>query len=150
MAENLFAQSDDDSWNIVLLQEIIDYRKDNAIAIPATSGSYTTETGQRRKVITTKGWEIKVLWSDQSTSWLPLPAVKESNPIELVEFAITTGIASEPAFNWWNHKTTRRRKQMIKRVKSQRIRKGRMKFGLQIPGTVEEALALDRANGNSL
>ena len=39
---------------------------------------------------------------------------------------------------------------MIKQMKAQRCRKGRMKFGVMIPGTVEEAIEIDRANGNTL
>ena len=39
---------------------------------------------------------------------------------------------------------------MIGRLQAQRIRKGQMKFGIEIPGTVEQAIALDAKNGNSL
>ena len=60
----------------------------------------TTSSGQRRPVITTKGWDVQVRWSDQSTGWLPLSELKESNPTELAEFAIAAGVNKEPAFNW--------------------------------------------------
>lgn len=150
IAENLFDQADNEGWDTGLLREIVDYRKDESIAIPSSEGYYETATGQRRKVITTKGWDIKVLWSDKSYSWIPMSDLKESNPIELAEFAVAVGISSEPAFNWWVPATLRRRKRLIKRLKSQRVRKGRMKFGIHIPGTVEEALALDQSNGNNL
>ena len=54
------------------------------------------------------------------------------------------------SFNWWAHKVLKQRDRMIKQMKAQRCCKGRMKFGVQIPGTVEEAIELDRANGNTL
>ena len=38
---------------------------------------------------------------------------------------------------------------MIKQMKAQQCRKGRMKVGVLIPGTVEEAIEIDRANGNT-
>ena len=39
---------------------------------------------------------------------------------------------------------------MIKQMKARLCRKGRMKFGVQIPGTVDEAIALDTEDGNTL
>ena len=39
---------------------------------------------------------------------------------------------------------------MIKQMKAQQCRKGKMKFGVQIPGTLEQAIELDRINGNTL
>ena len=44
--------------------------------------------------------------------------LKESNPIELAEFAVAVGILLEPTFNWWVPVTLRRRKRLIKRLKS--------------------------------
>ena len=150
IAENLFAQSDDNGWDSGILKEIVDHRKDENIALPPSQGYYETSSGQRRKVITTKGWEIKVRWLDQSSNWIPMALLKESNPVELAEYAVAVGIAKEPAFNWWVPSTLKRRKRLIHRLKVQRVRKGRMKFGITIPGTVEEALELDRKNGNTL
>ena len=39
---------------------------------------------------------------------------------------------------------------MIPRLKSAYCRKGKMKFGLMVPGTVAEAMKLDAENGNAL
>ena len=150
ISENLMQQVDSDGWDCGLLEEIIDFRKDSRIAVPVSSGFVNTTSGQKRPVITTKGWDLKVKWKDQSTSWIPLAALKESNPVEVSEFAIASGISSEPAFRWWVHKTIRRRDRLIKKLKATYVRKGRMKFGIDVPGTVEQALALDTANGNTL
>jgi hypothetical protein len=35
------------------------------------------------------------------TDWLPLNYLKESYPIQVVEYAVTTKIAEQPAFAWW-------------------------------------------------
>jgi hypothetical protein len=42
----------------------------------------------------TIGWELLVMWKDQSMSWVPLKDLKVSNPVELAEYAV----ADEPAF----------------------------------------------------
>ena len=60
-----------------------------------------TTTGTRRRVITTKGWDIKVKWETGDTSYVPLKDVKETNPAAVATYAIRAGIAKEPAFAWW-------------------------------------------------
>lgn len=106
-------------------------------------------TGQTRNIVTTKGWDIQLQWKDGSTNWLPLSEVKECCPIELAEYAVANGIDTKPAFKWWVKHALRNQDRMIGRLQAQRIRKGRMKFGIEIPGTVEQAIALDTRNRNA-
>jgi hypothetical protein len=150
IAENLLNQADGDGWDTGLLEEIIDIRKDEEVAVPIKDGYVATQSGQEKPVITTKGWDVQVRWQDQSTGWVPLADIKESNPVQVAEFVIASGLEKEPAFNWWARKTLKRRDRIIKRLKVQRVRKGRMKFGIEIPGTVEQAKQLDKENGNTL
>ena len=150
IADNLLNQADGDGWDTGLLEEIIGSRKDENVAIPKDKGFFENANGTKKPVITTKGWDIQVRWRDQSSNWIPLAEIKESNPIEVAEFAVASGHADEPAFKWWVHKVLKRRDRMISRLKTQRCRKGRMKFGIDVPGDVAEAMKLDAANGNSL
>lgn len=87
---------------------------------------------------------------DQSTSWVPLNLIKESKAIEVAEYSFANNYHYEPAFRWWVHKVLRRRDRPIKRVQSQNCRKGRTKFGIEVPQTVEDSKLLDIANGNTL
>ena len=150
IAENLPNQADSDGWDTGLLDEIIGFRKDDAIAVDKDQGYIQSANGQNRAVITTKGWDVQIRWKDQSTNWVPLSEVKESNPIEVAEAAIAHGVAREPAFNWWVSKVVRKRSRIIKKLKTVRCRKGKMKFGIDVPGSVEEAIKLDEKNGNTL
>ena len=51
---------------------------------------------------TTKGWEFQVQWNDGTSPWVPLKDMKESNLIEVAEYATArSGIQLEPAFIWW-------------------------------------------------
>ena len=61
-------------------------------------------------------------------------------------------IADEPAFNWWVSWVLKKRDRIISLVKrrSARYHKRTHKFGIEIPKTVNEALAIDKATGTTL
>ena len=149
LAESLLEQADDDGWDSGVVDEFVDFRKDDSKAIPIQKGTFETSTGQTRKVITTKGWEVQVRWKDKSTSWISLKDAKNSNPGGLAELAVSRGVENEPAFKWWVPSALREKKRLISRLVSRRVRKGRMKFGIMVPGSVEEAIELDRINNNT-
>ena len=150
LAESLLEQADDDRWDSGIIDEYVDLRRDDSIAVPKNKGQFETSTGQLRNVVTTKGWEIQVRWKDKSTSWISLHEAKNGDPGGLAEFAVSRGVQHEPAFKWWIATALKEKKRLISRLQSRRIRKGRMKFGIMIPGSVEEAIELDRKNGNTL
>jgi hypothetical protein len=64
-------------------------------------GYIVVKNGKRRHKLTTKGWKLCVKWKDGSTSWEALKDLKESNPFEDAEYAVSTKRVSEPAFAWW-------------------------------------------------
>ena len=71
--------------------------------------------------------------------------------METAEYAVSQGIVSEPAFNWWVKAVLRRRDRIIAQVKSRQTRylKKRFKFGIEVPKTIKEAYAIDKKNGNT-
>ena len=69
--------------------------------------------------MTTQGWELLVQWKDGSVSWEKLKDLKESNPVEVAEYAVANRIVEEPAFAWWVPHTLRKRNRIISKVKSQ-------------------------------
>lgn len=147
IAENIYQQVDDDGFNYDLLFDIVDYRKDES-AVKRENGYYTTPTGGKRKVITTKGWHLQVKWENGEMSWVKLKDAKNSNPIEVAQFAMAKGIENEPAFAWWVKPALRKRKAIISKASTKHPRK--MKFGVKIPLAYDEAVILDRENGNTL
>ena len=50
---------------------------------------------------TTVGWLFLIQWGDESKQWVDLKVLKESNPVQVREYAIACGIENEPAFAWW-------------------------------------------------
>jgi hypothetical protein len=146
IAENILSQVDSDGYNYCFLSEILGHRFTDE-AIPKERGKISTKSGMK-PIITTKGWQLYVRWKDQSTSWVELRDLKESNPVELAEYAVAHHLQSQPAFQWWVPYTIRKREAIISKVNS-RFKKNNVKFGIEVPNTVEEALALDRKNGNN-
>jgi hypothetical protein len=58
------------------------------------------------------------------------------------------GIESEPAFAWWVPWTLKKRDVILAAV-NKRYWKRTHKFGIRIPHSVEEALQIDKENGNT-
>jgi len=76
-----------------------------------------------------------------------LKDLKESHPIEVVEFARARCIDNEPVFKWWVPHALRKRDIAISAVKS-RIRKTTHKCGIEIPTNIEHAEETDEKNGD--
>ena len=101
IAENMLTQVDSDGFSTTMMKSIVDYRKDELVAVSMTDKYLTTTSGQKRMRKTTVGKKLLVRWADASESWIPLKDMKESHPVETAEFARARSIADEPAFAWW-------------------------------------------------
>jgi hypothetical protein len=117
IAENMYAQVDDEGNMFQLLLEIMDHKKDGT-AIDISNGMVTSANGNMKPMIMTQGWMLLVMWKDRSMSWVKLKDLKASNPIELAEYAVVNCIAEEPAFKWWVSHMLRKRNRIISKVKS--------------------------------
>ena len=148
IAENMFAQIDEEGHRHVLMDEIIDHRT-NGKQVMQQDAFLTTRSGTKRRRQTTVGWEILVQWKDGSTTWNSLKDIKGAYPVQLAEYAVSMKLAGEPAFAWWVPHTLRKRNRIVAKVKSKYWQRTH-KFGIRIPKTVEEARALDLENGNTL
>ena len=98
---------------------------------------------------TTQGWDLLVDWKDGYSSWIPLKYVKVSNPVELAEYAAGNRLNIEPAFKWWVRDVLRYCNIIIAKVQAKYWRMTH-KFGIRAPKSINEALAIDKENGNTL
>jgi len=107
--------------------------------------------GRASKRRNTFGWRICCQWKDGSTTWESLKDLKESHPLEMAEYAVAQDIQHEPAFNWWVPQVLRLRARIISLVKKRKMSylKKNMKFGIEVPTSVDHALEIDKKNGNS-
>jgi hypothetical protein len=145
IAENMYAQVDEEGRQFQVLEEIVDHMKDNS-AVPISEGYTTSRNGERKPKITTKGHKLLCRYKGGSTGWQKLKDIKESNPIEVAEFAVANNLVEEPAFKWWVPSVLRRRNRIISKAKS-RYWRTTHKFGIKLPHSVAEALEIDRVTG---
>ena len=146
IAQNMYIQVDSQGQSTLLLKSILDYSMDSS-AVPMEEKYVTTKSGQRRLRQTTTGWKLLVQWRDGSEQWVPLKLLKEANPIEVAEFAVSRGIQDYPAFAYWVPYVLRKRDRIISTVNS-RIKKTTHKYGIAVPRTIEEAKQIDALNNN--
>ena len=147
IAENMLSQVDDQGFQYNLLEAIVDHRK-NDKAVSKEDMYWVDKKKKKHLRKTTIGWQLKVLWRDGTEQWIPLKDLKESNPIEVAEYAKAKDIATEPAFRWWLPHVLKRRDRLISAVKS-RVKKTTHKYGIEVPTSVQHAFELDRKNGNT-
>lgn len=116
VAEAIFAQIDDEGNEFNILADVIDHKKTSE----ALQGddNYVTHNGKQYPKQTTKGWSMCVQWRDGSTSWVRLVDLKESNPVEVAEYALANKLLNEPAFSWWAPYILRKRQRIIAKIKS--------------------------------
>mmetsp|Transcript_24287 Transcript_24287/g.34810 ORF Transcript_24287/g.34810 Transcript_24287/m.34810 type:complete len:1184 (-) Transcript_24287:1334-4885(-) len=143
IADAIYAQVDDDGLEHTLFSSIIGHHKKQD-ALEDDAAFVNTQGSQNpHPVRTTKGWDICIEWKDGSSSWHPLTDVRNSFPIHLAEYAIKNNLDSELAFRWWVKDALRRKQFMLSAVKT-RYAKRTHKFGIRVPQSVDEALAIDK------
>ena len=147
IAENLFAQVDQEGNRFVMLDSITGTRTDGNQVLQQDAFVYTS-SGTNRRVHTTKGWEVCIQWKDGSTTWNTLKDVKDSYPVQMAEFAVQNRISEEPAFAWWVKHVLKKRDRIIS--KTQRFWVKTHKYGIRVPNTVKEAIEIDKDNGDTL
>jgi hypothetical protein len=138
ITESMYAQADIDGNQYLLLSKIINHKSDgNAVHID--NSHFTTATGRKKTMRTTKGWKFCVTWKDESTTWEDLKDLKESNPVQVAEYVVSNKLISQPAFAWWVPFTLKKRDRIVAKVNS-RYLKRTQKFGIEVPKSVEHAL----------
>jgi hypothetical protein len=147
IAENMYAQCDTEGNQYLLMESMTEYRKDDTAIDMADR--FVTVKGRRHMKRTTRGWQLCVKWKDGSTSWERLADLKESNPVEVAEFAVAQAIDHEPAFCWWVPYTLKKRTRIIGAINA-RYHKRTHKFGVRLPKNAEEARKIDLENGNTM
>ncbi len=84
--------------SIYSMVDIIDHRVDMNQAVLCNNAWTVNHKGDWRQKQITKGWELCVSWKDQSIAWIPQKDLKESNLVQVAEYAMSNGIGNEPAF----------------------------------------------------
>ena len=90
---NMYKHDDSEGFTTKMLDQVQRQRKtDKAIE---KSDGYTKDTKGRRSIkITTKGYDFLNKFRDGSESWIPLADLKEYNPLEIAEYAISNKLGN--------------------------------------------------------
>jgi hypothetical protein len=143
----MYAQCDEEGNQFLMLQDIVGHKTDGNEVERADMYINVGSNKQIRK--TTKGWYLCVQWKDGTISWERLADLKESNPVEVDEYAVTKNLHDEPSFAWWVPHILEKQNISIAAV-TKRYHKRTHKFGIQVPKTWDEAVKLDEENGNTI
>eukprot|EP00804_Cyclotella_cryptica_P027817 CCRYP_009226-RA/>CCRYP_009226-RA protein AED:0.27 eAED:0.33 QI:0/0/0/1/0/0/4/0/432 len=147
IAEAVYAQCDAAAINMSCWALLWITARDPSVAVAGTT-RFRSSMVRRLSKRSTRGWELCCEWKDGSTSWQKLSDLKESHPLQVAELAFAAQIADEPAFNWWLG--PKKRDRIVSLVKpGARYHKRTHKYGIELPKTVEEAYAIDRATGTT-
>ena len=79
----------------------------------SVAGLAMTVNGKACMKRSTAGWEICVLWKDESTTWEKLSDLKECYPVETAEYEVLQKFDHEPNFNWWVNHMLRKQDRII-------------------------------------
>jgi hypothetical protein len=72
-----------------------------------------------------------------------LADLKESNPVEVAEYAATKSLLNSPAFLWWAPYVLQKRTRIIAAV-TKRYHKQTHKFGIEVPKSWDDFVKLDK------
>jgi hypothetical protein len=100
IAENMYAQCDIEGRQYNIMEGIIDHRTDGHAVAPAEM--YIKHGSNKKVRKTTSGCHLCVQCKDGTISWESLAYLKESNPVEVAEYADTKSLLNTPAFIWWD------------------------------------------------
>jgi hypothetical protein len=129
------------------MEGIIDHRTDGHAVAPAEM--YIKHGSNKKVRKTTKGWPLCVEWKDGTTSWERLADLKESNPVEVAEYAATKNLLNTPAFVCWAPHVLQKCTRIIAAV-TKRYHKRTHKFGIEVPKSWDDCVKLDKENDNTL
>jgi hypothetical protein len=77
IAENLYSSVDGEGNRHVMMDSIVDHKKnDQALS---KDEAFVELKGKRVRRMTTKGWKLCIQWKDGSTSWERLKDLKSLN-----------------------------------------------------------------------
>jgi hypothetical protein len=96
IAENMYAQCDIEGRQYNLMEGIVDHKIDGHAIEP--DDMYIKHGSKKKVRKTTNGLHLCVEWKDGTTRWEHLLDLKESNPVEVAEYAVAKSLLDAPAF----------------------------------------------------
>jgi len=112
-AENIYALVDNEGREMTLFKSILDHRCDATKVTPKQEVWIVSSNGNHIPWHTMRSWDLCVKWSDSTTSWKPVKDLKDSNGIEVAEYAVLHNLSEDPASSWWVWDIVKRQNRFI-------------------------------------
>jgi hypothetical protein len=135
----MYAHYDKEGNQFNIMDCIIDHNKDGHVVERA--GMYIEQGSNKHVMKTTKGWHLCIEWKDGTTSWDRLADLKESNPIDVDEYAVGKNLQDAPAFVWWVPHVLKKRSHITAAV-TKIYRKRTHKFGIEVSKSWDDCVIL--------
>ena len=87
IAENMFAQIDEEGNGHVLMDEITDHQFDKA-AVKSQEAFVTTSYGTKRRRQKTQGFSLCIKRRNGYTPWVAWKDIKEAHPVQLADYSV--------------------------------------------------------------
>ncbi len=87
ITENVLSRVYPDGFYTNVISHVLDHKRDGS-AVPMSDKYIKTKSGQMWQRQTTTGWSFQVKWRDGLTSWVALKDLKETNPVDIAEYAV--------------------------------------------------------------
>jgi hypothetical protein len=96
IAQNMYAQYDEEVNQLNLMEGIVDHRNDgHTVTHDDVNIKHWSNIQVRKTMIS---WHLCVEWKDGTTSWERLAYIKQSNPMDVVDYAASKELKDEPDF----------------------------------------------------
>ena len=93
------SQIDSEGHHYQVLTEVTDHKKVYS-DIAKVDGFTESSSGDLHQKRTICGWKLFMEWKYGSVDWIIIKDLKQSNPVDMSEYAVVNEISDEPAFNW--------------------------------------------------
>ena len=104
-----------------------------------------------RHRITKQGKELLILWDTGESTWEPLSAMRQQDPITVVEYVYEHNLQDKLGWRWAKkyRRGITKYVNAVLRANSATKKRPTYKFGIRVPDNVAHALQLDKENGNT-
>ena len=98
-------------------------------------------------------WNVQVEWENGEITWEPLSILKKSDPISCAIYAKENDLLELQGWKAFK-KLARKQKKLLRLVNQAKLQSYRnapmYKYGIQVPRNHEQAMEIDKQNGNTL
>ena len=98
-------------------------------------------------------WNVQILWENDEVTWEPLRIIAASDPVTCAIYAKNNQLLHLEGWTRFKRLASRQKK-LLRLAHQARLQSYRLapryKFGVQVPRNHDQAMELDRANGNTL